>query len=268
MGESMRVALCQFGMPMFEFRKELGRTISFYGIKGKRIDALDYVVGRLEENDFPKETLVVLPECVPGTSGIDNIGKLKEFAESRELYVQAGIYQKVTNKPKAYNSSVLLDTKGAVSGTYHKIYPTKEELENFIEPGENPELFEMKQNDKKYRIGPIICNDIASNAPGDETPMRKRDGSNTPILEDIYNKADVLTIQAASIIGLSVEGRPFFEHWTELLKRMVEKYGKPIVYVNCVDRDGRSKALIPENGKAKIIKELSGNKEEILLIEI
>jgi predicted amidohydrolase len=265
----MRIALCQFRMPEFEFNSDLGRNISFYETDGRRVDALDYVVGRLECTDFPEETLVVLPECVPGTSGIDNLGKLKQFAKSRGLYVQAGIYQKVPSKPKAYNSSVLIDTAGNVSGIYHKMYPTKEERENFVEPGDKPELFEMKQNERRYRIGPFICNDIkVTNPLWDTTPLRKSDESKTPILEDIYKAADIFVVQAGSLVGLSDVGKPFSEHWTELLKRMTGKYGKPIVYVNCADRDGMSKVLVPEEGKAKIIKELSGSREEIFLTEI
>jgi len=264
----MRIALCQLKTPNFEFKEELDKTTSFYEIEGRRIDALDYVVGRLEESKFPKETLVVLPECVPGISGMDNIGKLKQFAKSRGLYVQAGIYQKIPGKAKAYNSSVLIDPKGNISGIYHKMYLQKEEWQSHIEPGDKPELFEVEQDGEKYTIGPFICQDLGSNMPGDETPIRKRDENGIPILESVYNEADVFVVQSASLVGLSDKGKPFHEHWAELLERMVEKYEKPIVYVNCADRGGRSKVLIPENGKAKIVRELSADIEEISLFEI
>jgi len=57
---------------------------------------------------------------------------------------------------RVYNAGVLLDRHGRVTGAYHKIHPTIDELEAGVTPGHRVEVFETDFG----RVGVLICFDI------------------------------------------------------------------------------------------------------------
>ena len=77
------------------------------------------------------------------------------YAKQHRCYVICGLYTLRENK--IYNSAVLIDRKGDISGIYDKIYPTERECDKGVTPGvPNPKVFQTDFG----KIGILICFDI------------------------------------------------------------------------------------------------------------
>lgn len=77
------------------------------------------------------------------------------YAKQHRCYVICGLYTLRENK--IYNSAVLIDRKGDISGIYDKIYPTERECDKGVTPGApNPKVFQTDFG----KIGILICFDI------------------------------------------------------------------------------------------------------------
>jgi predicted amidohydrolase len=89
-------------------------------------------------------------EPVPGPS----TKFLGEIAKQHSMYIVAGIYEK--EKDVIYNTSVLLDRQGKLSGKYRKVCLPREEIKGGITPGNAFPVFDTDFG----RIGMMICWDV------------------------------------------------------------------------------------------------------------
>lgn len=100
------------------------------------------ILGRMEEVASVEPDIICVPESF-SISSIDeqktiedmaedeNIpgyvtGKMAEFAKNHNCYVICPLITK--KEGKYYNSAILLDRKGNISGVYHKVYPVSTEI--------------------------------------------------------------------------------------------------------------------------------------------
>lgn len=126
-----------------------------------------YVLSLAEYAMLDNPDIVILTETFPYV-GIP-IDKRVEFAETTngktikmfsELASKYGAYILVPILEKdggcIYNSAVLIDRKGKVQGSYHKLHPTIGESQSGICSGEKPVIFETDFG----KIGVAICFDI------------------------------------------------------------------------------------------------------------
>ena len=91
-----------------------------------------------------------LSETVPGpTSEI-----IAEKARELKCHVLLPLFEKVGDS--VYNSIVLIDREGEVLGTYHKYYPTRDEIEGGVRPGEEAPVWETDRG----RVGCAVCFDL------------------------------------------------------------------------------------------------------------
>lgn len=80
---------------------------------------------------------------------------LGEKALKNNCYIICPILEKDKNG-NTYNSSLLINRKGQIVCSYHKIYPTIGEIENGIMPGKEPIVIDTDFG----RIGFVICFDL------------------------------------------------------------------------------------------------------------
>ena len=127
---------------------------------------LDSFAGLVRKAGEKKPDLVLLPEGitvvstgqkyvdvsepVPGPT-TEYLGKLaKEFG----CYIIAGLYERVGTI--VYNTSVLIDRKGELAGSYRKVCLPREEYDGGITPGDSYPVFDTDFG----RIGMLICWDL------------------------------------------------------------------------------------------------------------
>jgi predicted amidohydrolase len=92
-----------------------------------------------------------LPESVPGPV----TERLARWAREHSSYVIFGL--KTRAAERVYNSAILLDRQGRVTGQYNKIHPTEGELKEGTHPGDtDPPVFETDFG----AIGIQICFDV------------------------------------------------------------------------------------------------------------
>jgi predicted amidohydrolase len=119
------------------------------------------VIKTLERTSSYKPDIITMPEVfanqpdtaqeIPGP--ISNT--FSKYAREHGCYVICGFYTK--RNGKIYNSAVLIDRKGEISGIYDKIYPTEGECDKGVTPGGlTPPVFETDFG----KIGMLICFDI------------------------------------------------------------------------------------------------------------
>jgi len=89
-------------------------------------------------------------ETVPGPTTT----RLGEVARNKNSYIVAGIYER--EGTAVYNTAVLIDRKGNVSGKYRKVYLPREELEAGLTPGSDFPVF----NTDFGKVGLMICWDV------------------------------------------------------------------------------------------------------------
>ena len=89
-------------------------------------------------------------ESIPGPS----TKRLGDLAKSLKAYVVAGIYERVG--PVIYNTSVLIDRKGGLVGSYRKTHLPREEVEGGITPGDSYPVFDTDFG----KVGMMICWDV------------------------------------------------------------------------------------------------------------
>lgn len=87
-------------------------------------------------------------------------GEITEFlsykAEQHKTYIFASYWRKDEKERGRYNSAVLFDREGKVSGVYDKVFPTIGEMEDGVLPGKEAKVFQTDFG----RIGAIICFDL------------------------------------------------------------------------------------------------------------
>lgn len=79
---------------------------------------------------------------------------LGELARRRNTYIAAGIYER--DGAAIYNTSVLIDRKGALAGKYRKVYLPREEIEAGITAGGEYPVFDTDFG----KVGMMICWDV------------------------------------------------------------------------------------------------------------
>ncbi len=81
---------------------------------------------------------------------------LSRKAEEHKTYIFASYWRRDEAGRGRYNSAVLFDRTGAVTGVYDKTFPTIGEMEDGTIPGEGAKVFQTDFG----RIGAIICFDL------------------------------------------------------------------------------------------------------------
>ena len=116
-----------------------------------------------------KPDLIVLPESCESPSGLSTEeqfayirilkNQLLDFfssvAKEHHCYIVFGAIHEEGNKVWR-NSSILLDRKGNVTGIYHKNYPTIDEIESGIVPGNEASVFECDFG----KVACVVCFDL------------------------------------------------------------------------------------------------------------
>jgi beta-ureidopropionase len=135
------------GKPAEEIKLSRNLSVATIDLKGlwpdsTRESRIRRVLDRMRELEGLKPDLVCLPELfdtiwvdekisvkdaaedekVPGPV----TSRIAEFARKNNCYVVCPVYTKTEGH--YYNSSLLLDRKGAIAGVYHKIHPVKSEI--------------------------------------------------------------------------------------------------------------------------------------------
>jgi hypothetical protein len=80
------------------------------------------------------------------------VGVLQKAAVEKKVYIAAGLAE-VDAAGKKWNTHIVIDPKGKIIGTHHKIWLTKEA--GFVEAGTDHNVFEVKGT----RMGMTICAD-------------------------------------------------------------------------------------------------------------
>jgi predicted amidohydrolase len=127
---------------------------------------LDLFAQLIDQAGAKKADIVCLPEAmnkigrnidylsaseqVPGPS-TEFLGNL---ARKHKMYIVAGLMERYENV--IYNTAVLIDRTGELSGKYHKVSLPREEIEGGVTPGDSLPVFDTDFG----KIGMMICWDV------------------------------------------------------------------------------------------------------------
>jgi len=122
-------------------------------------DLVEATLKRLNEAASFRPDIALLPELFPRgdaeTVPGPITGRLAKWARENSSYIIFGMKTRIGKR--IYNSAILLDRQGRVSGQYHKIHPTEGELQEGTHPGDSdPPVFETDFG----LIGIQICFDV------------------------------------------------------------------------------------------------------------
>ena len=101
-----------------------------------------------------RQNVSQLAETIPG----DSTNAFAELAKEKKIVIIAPIFEKASNG-KHYNSAVIIDANGKISGTYRKIHVPNDPLfyeKKYFEPGDQGYLVHKT---RYARIGVLICYD-------------------------------------------------------------------------------------------------------------
>jgi predicted amidohydrolase len=147
-----------------------------------------------------------------------------DLAKKKKAYIVAGIYEREGDA--VYNTSVLIDRRGEVSGKYRKVYLPREEIEVGITPGSDFPVFDTDFG----RIGMMICWD-----------------------SEYPDPARALALKGAEIILLPIwDGEPTLVKARALenhLFLVASSYGSP---TQILDPEGKQLAFAPRIGTAAV----------------
>jgi len=134
-------------------------TVSQEDLDRRSRDYLEQTLARLDQAASFQPDIVCLPEVFPRGPAEPVPGpvtnRLSDWARKHGCYVVAGLKTKTNGR--VYNSAVLIDRKGEITGQFNKMHPTEGELQEGIVPGGvDPPVF---QTDFGV-IGIQICFDV------------------------------------------------------------------------------------------------------------
>lgn len=159
-------------------------------------------------------------ETIPGPT-TERLGAL---ARSRKTYVVAGIYER--EGAAIYNTAVLIDRAGNLTGKYRKVYLPREEIEGGLTPGHDYPVFRTDFG----KVGVMICWDLQYTDPARALALRGAE----MILMPIWGGNETLAKARA------IENRVFL---------VSSGYDYP---TSILDPDGEMLAIARENGSAAV----------------
>ena len=132
---------------------------------GAATESVRQFIQMIEESVRDKTDMILLPEGitvvgtgkryaevaepVPGPT----TERLGEVARRRGSWIAAGVYEREAQA--VYNTAVLIDRRGEVTGKYRKVYLPREEIEGGITPGSDYPVFRTDFG----TVGMMICYD-------------------------------------------------------------------------------------------------------------
>ncbi len=126
-----------------------------------------------------------LPVCdTAQTLDGEYVSTMKEYAKKYNTYIVINFHEK-DEKDRIYNTSVLIDRQGSVTGKYRKTHISFNEYESGVTPGEELNVFDTDFG----KLGILICWDAYFPEP-----------------------ARVLAEKGAEIIAISTAGNPAYRH--------------------------------------------------------
>lgn len=158
------------------------------------------VLELIDKAALDKPDIIVLPELFPLTGiGIEEGVKLAQpvpgpiteaVAERAKRYGTYIVCPLLESKEgRIFNSAVLIDRRGEIVGSYHKIHPTIGEIEAGVTPGTDPVVFQTDFG----RVGCAICFDL--NFP-DVMEGLKRRGAELILFSSMFRGGLILSIWA------------------------------------------------------------------------
>ena len=165
MAKPVRVSAIAFvpGLPpesaLNDLHKGLREVVSLAASDKPDIVCLPEAVNLLGRKDWNAAA-----EPVPGPTS----DTLAQLAREHSMYVWCPLIIKEADV--CFNAAVLLDRKGEVVGAYHKMFPTRDELNHGIVPGRKEVIFETDFG----RVAACICFDVQFR------PVVERLGTNPP----------------------------------------------------------------------------------------
>ncbi|HKW99229.1 MAG TPA: carbon-nitrogen hydrolase family protein [Bryobacteraceae bacterium] len=159
-------------------------------------------------------------ETIPGPT----TERLGELARARKTYVVAGIYEREGSA--IYNTAVLIDRAGNLTGKYRKVYLPREEIEGGLTPGHDYPVFQTDFG----KVGVMICWDLQYTDPARALALRGAE----MILMPIWGGNETLAKARA------IENRVFL---------VSSGYDYP---TSILDPDGEMLAIARENGTAAV----------------
>jgi len=166
------------------------------------------------------KTYAEVAEPVPGPT----TARLGEYARRRNAWIAAGLYER--EAPAIYNTAVLIDRQGRLSGKYRKVYLPREEIEGGLTPGNDYPVFRTDFG----LVGLMICWDLQYADPARNLALRGAELILLPIWggNEALPKARAIENQ----VFLAASG---YDHPTYIL-----------------DPDGRTLASAAERGQAAV----------------
>ena len=128
--------------------EEFCKLIEEAGKKGADIVCLGEGINMVGIKGNPGYSIVAEP--IPGPT----TNRLGELARKYEMYIVGALGER--DGEAIYNTAVLIDRKGQVTGRYHKVYLPREEIEAGVTPGDGYPVFDTDFG----RIGMMICWDV------------------------------------------------------------------------------------------------------------
>lgn len=105
---------------------------------------------------------VEVAESIPGPT-TEYLGRI---AKEQAMYIVAGILER--DGEAVYNTAVLIDRKGELSGKYRKVCLPREEIEGGVTPGQQFPVFDTDFG----KVGIMICWDVAFPEPARQLAMQ------------------------------------------------------------------------------------------------
>jgi len=143
--------------------EKIGRHVNIVSIGVSRENGtLSNLLSLIDKESNEETDLAIVPELCLGFSihhmDGEAITKMRELAKQKEIYIAFTAFRYGDTEADVYNSTILIDRKGDITGVYDKAFPfwSDEHLDPPSIPGKDVQVFETDFG----KIGITICFDV------------------------------------------------------------------------------------------------------------